>query len=35
MTTTWGIDLDELRDIVQRRSQEVAQWDVNDLTTLD
>ena len=25
MTTTWGIDLDELRDIVQRRSQEVAQ----------
>lgn len=35
MTTTWNIDLDELRDIVQRRSQEVAQWDVNDLTTLD
>ena len=35
MTTTWGIDLDALRDIVQRRSQEVAQWDVNDLTTLD
>ena len=35
MTTTWGIDLDELRDIVQRRSQEVAHWDVNDLTTLD
>ena len=35
MTTTWGIDVDALRDIVQRRSQEVAQWDVNDLTTLD
>lgn len=35
MTTTWGIDLDALRDIVQRRSQEVAQWDVNELTTLD
>ena len=35
MTTTWNIDLDELRDIVRRRSQEVAQWDVNDLTTLD
>lgn len=34
MSTTWGIDLDALRDIVQRRSQEVAQWDVNDLTTL-
>ena len=35
LTTTWGIDMDKLRDIVQRRSQEVAQWDVNDLTTLD
>lgn len=35
LTTSWGIDLDSLRDIVQRRSQEVLTWDVNDLVTLN
>ena len=32
MLTTWGIDLDALRDIVQRRSQEILTM---DLTTLN
>jgi substrate import-associated zinc metallohydrolase lipoprotein len=32
MKTTWGIDIDELRDVVQRRSAEVLKL---DLTTLD
>ena len=32
LTTTWGIDLDALRDIVQRRSQDVLTM---DLTTLN
>lgn len=35
MLTTWGIDLDALRNIVQRRSQEVLLWDINDLVTLN
>jgi substrate import-associated zinc metallohydrolase lipoprotein len=32
MLTTWGIDLDELRDVVQRRSAEILTM---DLQTLD
>lgn len=31
MLTTWGIDMDELRDIVQRRSQEVLTMDLSTL----
>ena len=31
MLTTWGIDMDELRSIVQRRSQEVLTMDLSTL----
>lgn len=31
MLTTWGIDMDQLRDIVQRRSQEVFLMDLSTL----
>lgn len=31
MSTTWGIDLDQLRDIVQRRSQEILSMDFTKL----
>jgi len=31
MLTTWNIDMDELRSIVQRRSQEVLTMDLSTL----
>lgn len=35
MKTTWSIDLDELRDVVQRRSEEVLEWTPEDFVTLN
>ena len=35
MTVSWDINLDDLRDIVQRRSQELLTWDREDFTTLN
>lgn len=35
MKTTWSIDLDELRDVVQRRSEEVLEWSPEDFVTLN
>lgn len=35
MKTTWSIDLDELRDVVQRRSDEVLEWSPEDFVTLN
>lgn len=33
MLVTWGIDLNELRSIVQRRSQELLTWELEDFVT--
>lgn len=35
MKTTWSIDLDELRDVVQRRSEEILEWSPEDFVTLN
>lgn len=35
MKTSWGIDMDKLRDIVLRRGSEIMQWDRERLLTLN
>ena len=35
MVDSWGIDMDELRAIIQERSAEIETWTVEDLTTLN
>ena len=35
MIDSWGIDMDELRAIIQERSAEIETWTVEDLTTLN
>ncbi len=35
MLTAWNIDMDKLREVVLRRSAEVQEWNVDDLTSLN